>query len=58
MNWEEVRELQSRAEERNSRVIDDTYPGTACKTLETKLLGDLGGAHGVLSLRSVTNLTE
>jgi hypothetical protein len=24
------------------------YPSTACERLETKLLSDLGGAHGVL----------
>lgn len=26
----------------------NTHPSTTCKALETKLLGDLGGAHGVL----------
>ena len=25
-----------------------TYPGTACQALQTKLLGDLRRAHGVL----------
>jgi len=26
----------------------ETYPGTACQALQTKLLGDLRRAHGVL----------
>lgn len=31
--------------------MSSTYPSTAGEALQTKLLGDLGGAHGVLESR-------
>lgn len=32
-------------------AVKPTYPSTTGETLQTKLLGDLGGAHGVLEVQ-------
>ncbi|GMF72811.1 unnamed protein product [Aspergillus oryzae] len=35
-----------------------TYPSTASETLQTKLLGNFGGAHGILEEKSVNNRAQ
>lgn len=46
---------KNRGQTPTNAVGKGTYPSTAGQALEAKLLGDLGGAHGVLHSEAIAN---